>query len=307
MLALSTCWNAHRHVDGQAMLAEVRALGFEVAELGHSTRLSLVDGVQRAVAGHEMRIGSLHNFCPLPPGVLTAAPNYYLPSSPRDHERSLAVRYTKRTIDWAATLGAKVVVLHLGAVSMRDYTGKLLRYIGEGKGDSPRFHRVQNRAWRVRSARIERYYSQVLRTMDEIVPHAQAAGIRLGLETRQSLEEIPTIEEVADLIARYGTEVVTYWHDVGHACTQQALGRLDPFRVLETFRGQTSGIHLQDVIPPATDHLPPGAGTVDFERLAAEAGPDPLLVWEIHPRCTTEELSTGLAKMPRVWQSYLRL
>ena len=36
------------------MLAEVRALGFEYAELGHGTRLSLVDGIRAAVAAGEM-------------------------------------------------------------------------------------------------------------------------------------------------------------------------------------------------------------------------------------------------------------
>ena len=50
MFAFSTCWNSQRHSDGRAMLAEIRTLGFEYAELGHGVRMSLVDGIQRAVA-----------------------------------------------------------------------------------------------------------------------------------------------------------------------------------------------------------------------------------------------------------------
>jgi hypothetical protein len=81
MFAFSTCWNSQRHSDGRAMLNEVRELGFEYAELGHGTRLSLLDGVQQAVAAGEIKISSLHNFCPLPLGAMGPSPDYYLPSS----------------------------------------------------------------------------------------------------------------------------------------------------------------------------------------------------------------------------------
>ena len=83
------------------MVNEVRALGFEYAELGHGTRLSLLDGVLQAVAAGEIKICSLHNFCPLPLGVMGAAPDYYLPSSRDEDERQCAVRHTLRTLDCA--------------------------------------------------------------------------------------------------------------------------------------------------------------------------------------------------------------
>src|SRR5216684_1658533 len=107
MFAFSTCWNSQRHIDGRVMLAEVRALGFEHAELGHGIRLSLMDGILQAVQAGEIKISSLHNFCPLPVAVMSAAPDYYLPSARKETERALAVRHTLRTIDCAASLGAK--------------------------------------------------------------------------------------------------------------------------------------------------------------------------------------------------------
>ena len=48
-LALSTCWNSYRHSDGYAMLAEIRDMGFEYAELSHGTRIVLVPGILKAV------------------------------------------------------------------------------------------------------------------------------------------------------------------------------------------------------------------------------------------------------------------
>ncbi len=51
------------------MLREIRDLGFQYAELSHGTRISLLPGILEAVDAGEIRISSLHNFCPLPMGV----------------------------------------------------------------------------------------------------------------------------------------------------------------------------------------------------------------------------------------------
>ena len=106
MYSLSTCWNSHRHTDGRAMLREIRDLGFQYAELSHGTRISLLSGILEAVDAGEMRISSLHNFCPLPMGVTYAAPNLYQFSAERPRERELAQRYTVKTIEFAVRVKA---------------------------------------------------------------------------------------------------------------------------------------------------------------------------------------------------------
>ena len=126
MYSFSTCWNSHRHTDGRAMLREIRDLGFACAELSHGTRISLLPGILEAVDAGEMRISSLHNFCPLPMGVNYAAPNLYQFSAERPRERELAQRYTVKTIEFAARVKAPVVVLHSGSIDMKNYTDKLL-------------------------------------------------------------------------------------------------------------------------------------------------------------------------------------
>ena len=84
MYSLSTCWNSQRHTDGRAMLREIRDLGFEYAELSHGIRLGLMPGILEAVDAGEIKISSLHNFCPLPMGVNHASPNLYeFPTSDR--------------------------------------------------------------------------------------------------------------------------------------------------------------------------------------------------------------------------------
>jgi len=129
MYSLSTCWNSARHTDGRAMLREIRELGFEYAELSHGIRLSLVPGILDALKAGEMKISTLHNFCPLPVGVNGAAPNLFEFSSDRDRDRQLAFKHTVVTLDFAVRVGAPLVVLHFGRMDLKNYTGKLKELI----------------------------------------------------------------------------------------------------------------------------------------------------------------------------------
>ena len=272
------------------MLAEIRELGFEYAELSHAIRLSLVDGIQKAVGSGEIKISSLHNFCPLPLSVTTAAPDYYKPSSRNATEHELAIRQTFRTLDFAASLGTPMVVLHLGRVEMRRYSEKLLLLVEQDRVASPKFTRVRAKALASRAKKCAKFYEQVIRALDVIVPHARELNIRLGLETRQNLEEIPSEDEIGELIRRYGPESVAYWHDIGHAQMKEQFGLIGHEALLERYRGQTAGIHLQDFAPPGYDHQPPGFGTFDFSRLKPFVTPEMILAWEIHSHWTAAQV-----------------
>ena len=279
------------------MVNEVRALGFEYAELGHGTRVSLLDGVRQAVAAGEIKISSLHNFCPLPVGVMGSAPDYYLPSSRDETERQCAVRHTLRTIDCAAILGAKFVVLHLGHLPMRNYTVRLLGLHVDGRDDTPKFQRWRNKALAVREKKCPKHLDQVFRTLEAVLPRAKEVGVTLGMETRLGIEEIPSEEEADQILTRFGTDAIQYWHDIGHAAVKELLGLMNLEAVLHRFRGRTAGMHLQDFAPPAADHLPPGRGTFDFGRLAPFVTEDMVLAWEIHPEWKTEQIVEGVKRV----------
>src|SRR5437667_6299635 len=135
MYSFSTCWNSHRHPDGRAMLREIRELGFEYAELSHGTRISLLPGIIDAVDAGEIKISSLHNFCPLPMGVNYSAPNLYQFSAEREREREMAQRCTLKTMEFAVRVKAPVIVLHLGSIEMKDYTRRMLGQLEEGAKD----------------------------------------------------------------------------------------------------------------------------------------------------------------------------
>ena len=81
------------------MLREIRDLGFQFSELSHGIRVSLLPGILEAVDAGEIRISTLHNFCPLPMGVNHAAPNIFKFSSPDPRERESAYKHSLKTIE----------------------------------------------------------------------------------------------------------------------------------------------------------------------------------------------------------------
>src|SRR5438094_8002183 len=112
MISFSTCWNSGRHTAGDEMLREIKTeLGFDLIELGHGIRLSLVPGIRKMFDSGEVRFSSLHNFCPLSVEVMMASPDCYQLSAVGAVERERAVTQTFQTFDCAERRAAPSVVL----------------------------------------------------------------------------------------------------------------------------------------------------------------------------------------------------
>jgi sugar phosphate isomerase/epimerase len=301
MYSLSTCWNSHRHTDGRAMLREVRDLGFEYAELGHGTRISLLPGIMQAVDEGEIKISSLHNFCPLPMGVTHAAPNIYQFSSDRPREREMAERYTLKTIEFAQRLHAPVVVLHLGSIDMKNYTDKLLDLVARGDKESPKYQKLCAEVDEKREARKEAHFERVKDSLRKLLPEAESRGIKLGAESRQALEELPIDSDFQFLFHEITSPSLVYWHDTGHAQIKENLGFLHHGMHLETLRDWLFGFHIHDVQFPGRDHCPPGSGTIDFHAIQPMVKPEHIKVFELSPSLTPEEVRSGVEYLKGVW------
>jgi sugar phosphate isomerase/epimerase len=273
------------------MLREIKSkLGFDLIELGHGIRISLVPGIQQIFDEGKVRFTSLHNFCPLPVEVMGASPDCYTFSAASKAERDRAVKQTKQTIDFAERLGAPFVVLHLGRVPIKPVTEPLIALAKAGQMFSREYVRRKVRAVAQREEAAPIYLERVKECLLPIIEHAAAKNIRLGIEGRRGYEEIPSERELPALLDALNSPQVGYWHDIGHIQTKENLGFVNHEEWLRTIGPRTLGCHLQDCIWPAQDHQPPFAGDVDLEKLIPLLPPACLFVWEMSPRKTVEEI-----------------
>jgi sugar phosphate isomerase/epimerase len=301
MYSFSTCWNSHRHTDGRAMLREIRDLGFEYAELSHGIRVSLMPGILEAMDAGEIKISSLHNFCPLPMGVTQAAPNLYEFSDERPRQRELAIKHTLKTFEFAARVKAPVVVLHLGSIELKDYTGKLGEMLERGEKGTPKYEKLCAEVSKAREAKKEKFVARTNDTLRKLLPEAEKRGLKLGCENRQALEEIPLESDFKLFFREFDSPNIVYWHDTGHAQIKENLGFIHHALHLESLRDRLAGFHIHDVQFPARDHAAPGTGTIDFAALKPFVKPEHIKVFELSPSLPVEAVKRGIVHVKKIW------
>ena len=299
ILALSTAWSSARHVDGYAMLQEMARLGFEHVELSHGIRITLVPGILKALNEGFIKVSSTHNFCPLPAGMMHAAPNLFEPSVPDDHghEHEQWLRHTRRTLDFAAQVKARAVVMHLGSVRFFWINpGRQLRNFARAHPTTvlladERYQRLLAKATGRLRKRQPAFWEQTLRSLAEILPYAAGKGVRLGLENREKFEELPADADFPELLRSVSPpEQAGYWHDAGHAELKERMGVITQQRQLEANAERLIGFHLHDVDAGGHDHQPIGKGRIDFKMVRSFWQPHHLLVLELNPRVSADDV-----------------
>lgn len=283
------------------MLREIRDLGFDFAELSHGTRISLMPGILEAVDAGEIKISSLHNFCPLPMGVSHSAPNLYEFSDGRDRQRELALKHTLRTLDFAVRVKAPLVVLHVGSIEMKGYTDKLLEMLERGEKDSPKFRKLCDELSAKREKAKKEFWARTIEALKKLVPEAESRGVKMGVENRQSLEELPVESDFNSLFKEIPGPNLVYWHDTGHAQIKENLGFINHRAHLESQRDRLGGFHIHDVQFPGNDHCAPGSGTIDFAALKPFVKPEHIKVFEFSPSLSPEEAKRGIEHVKKVW------
>jgi sugar phosphate isomerase/epimerase len=164
------------------MLREIRDLGFDYAELSHGIRVSLLPGIFEAVEAGEIRISTLHNFCPLPMGVTHAAPNLYEFSSEKPRDQDLVLRHTLKTIEFAARMKAALVVLHFGSMDLKDYSGKLEEMLARGEKMTPKYDKLCAEAAKAREARKGKFFARSCAVLKKLLPEAEKRQLKFGIE-----------------------------------------------------------------------------------------------------------------------------
>ncbi len=308
-IALSSCWNSHRHEDGYKMVAEMADLGFEHIELSHGIRIGLVPGVLKALEEGIVRVASVHNFCPLPTGVMGAAPNLYEPTARGKQEQDLWYRHTLKTLDFGARVGADLMVIHSGSMrfTLRNFDKKLDRLLAAAEGgqdDGDEKEDAAKTAAKGKAAvfvekslakfrkRMKGPRRRLIDNFKRIAEPARERGIRVAIENREGFVELPLDEDMPLLLQELEEpDVFGYWHDAGHAQLKERMGIVKHSALLEGNRGRQFGFHLHDVSEEGRDHQPLGSGVIDWKMVTSFFRPDDLLVLEMSPRQRSKSIA----------------
>ena len=280
------------------MAKEMAGLGFEYIELSHGVRITLVPGVLRAVEEGVVKISSTHNFCPLPTGVLQAAPNLFEPSVREHREHDQWLRHTKRSIDFAAQVKARVLVCHLGSVDFFWFNpGRAVRHYlrdhpdaGRDRSDTAYAELLKKAVGKLRK-RMGPFWEQTKKSVNEVWEYAAQKNVKLGFENREKFEELPLDDDHLELLNGLpATAPVGYWHDTGHADIKESMGLLQHREHLQKMAARILGFHLHDVNAQGQDHQPIGGGHIAFKMISEFWRPEHLLTLELSPRVSVEDV-----------------
>lgn len=263
-LSISTNWNSSQHESADSMLEEIVSLGFDTVELGYGLTPTQVDGLEPWISSGRIKVSSIHAYCPASiPG--RSGPEIYSICDPIDHARGRhGIAAAKATADFAASVGARAVVLHAGRVPIYRHIRKLADLAAAGAIGTPAYQKQIARIQKKRDRYAKRHFDILCEALDEILPHFEQLGITLGLENLPTYDAMPNEPEMQTLVECFDTKAFGYWHDIGHAQIRQNLGFIHHAGVVSRFSKKIVGLHIHDVKFPTTDHCMPPDGTVDF-------------------------------------------
>jgi sugar phosphate isomerase/epimerase len=298
--AISTTWNSYFHSDVKEMLNEIKGIGLDTIEIGYNFNSRRLKELISLINMMGIKIVSVHNFCPMPSGVRLNrfSTDYYRLSSLNERERRRAVDYTKKSIDTACLVSSQAVVIHAGTVELnKNYVRTLLNLYNEDKINSEEYREAKQRLLAARQDKIAGHLESVVRSLREILSYVKSTGVKIGLETRYYPNEIPNIEETEYLLNLFKNKGLVYWHDVGHAETNERLGIASHTEYLNKFADYMMGIHLHD-IKGIDDHLAPFSGDFNFSKLDFYMMPDGLIkVIEAHPPATAQQIRESIKRL----------
>jgi sugar phosphate isomerase/epimerase len=194
----------------------------------------------------------------------------------------------------AHTLGAHTVVVHLGQVQVDgELEVEMRALIRSGQGGSQRFFELRDQAVELRSQLVGPYLEAVSQSLRELLQYASGFNVRLGIENRYHIFDIPWPDEMEDLLSLAGGNRLGFLYDVGHAQSLDRLGFIPHKEWLKRFASRIIGVHLHDVVG-VEDHKAPGLGEIDFRMVGSYLPKNAYRVLEIHSSNTPEQVTAGL-------------
>ncbi|MGB9697923.1 MAG: sugar phosphate isomerase/epimerase family protein [Thermodesulfobacteriota bacterium] len=294
MLGISTSFRSEIASTGKEVMEAIADLGLKAIELEYRLTREMFMEI-RLYLKRGIEVLSIHNFFPVPNGVPKekASGDFFSLSAPDEEERALAIKYTLETIRWAEELGAKAVVLHLGKLPLPDFMEIIKSLYDQHRINTPEGKALIQELKGKRAQLGTNYLERTWRSLDELVDEAEKRRIYLGVENRYNIHDFPNLEELDIIFQKLKGSCLRYWHDIGHATTQQNLGLEEQERLLTNFGHLLIGVHLHGC-KGYHDHEAPGLGEEDYDLLKKFLKPDTIRIIETHHRATPQELKEGI-------------
>ena len=202
-----------------------------------------------------------------------------------------------KTLDFAASVGAKKVILHSGSTSFFwfDPETKLEKIKADRKPadfvNDPAYQQALAKGLDRMSAKSGPFMERLRESFTKLIPEAKKRGLQLCVENREGFTELPLDIEMAPFVQSLPEpDTIGYWHDTGHAQVKQEEGVALHRDLLERNAGRHFGFHLHDVSEEGRDHQEIGTGKIDWEMVRSFIRPHHLLVLEMSPRLRTEQV-----------------
>ena len=189
----------------------------------------------------------------------------------------------------------------MGSIAMKDPKDHLAELAKDGQRGTPRYERLCMEILERREEKKERAVAHAWEVLHKLAPEAGQRGLKLGIENRDGLTELPIDSDLLLFFGEFADPAVCYWHDTGHAQVKEILGFIHHLLHLESNAGRLAGFHLHDVEFPDRDHRPPGKGTIDFAQLKPFVKPEHIKVFELSPSLSPEEVREGVAHLRSIW------
>ncbi len=293
-LALSTMFaQQERFADGATFARFVESMGYDAIEISHSTPMEKIEGI----LSYGFPITSFHQPAPWVRHSNGRGNSHVNLASLDEDERKAAVDYAGLSIEWAARVGAKKLVVHLGQVSdvpeQFEEELEMRRMFDSGRAEDERFPELREQAIARRRLSAEPHLESARRSLLELVRLAEPHGVAIGLENRYHYHEIPHPDEYEPLLDGLVPEQAGYWHDTGHAEVLHRLGFLDRHVWLNRWSERCIGAHLHD-ISGIGDHRSPGDGDTDWTYIVEGVGHLPGFTLEINQHQPDERVSGAI-------------
>ena len=296
MLGISSAWCSEICDSGAEIIEEILSLGVSGVELEYRLSRPMLEEIVPLVIRGRISVTSLHNILPLPRKIPKnrADGEFVSLSSPDERERKAAIRYALGTLEWAEKLGARAVVLHMGKAAMDGAMGCLMDIYDWGKTRTEEGLAFIAEYKEIRARLGKPLLEASLKSLEVLAREGEKRGISWGIENRYKIQDFPTLEEFRTIFREFQGGPIRYWHDIGHATTQENLGLVPRGELLKNFGEHLLGTHLHGC-RGYDDHNAPGTGEEDYSLLKKFLRPETIRVVETHHRATREELLQGLA------------